>query len=49
METFKFLTNEYLKQLAKVRTMALGALRHKLPLTVQPEDVAVVSSLHRIV
>ena len=45
METFKFLTNEYLKQLAKVRTMALGALRHKLPLTVQPEDVAVVSKV----
>lgn len=43
METFKFLTNEYLKQIEKLRTTALTCLRLKVGMTVDPEYVGILS------
>ena len=45
METFKFLTNEYLKQLETLRSAALQSLRFKVGMTVPPEYVGILSNV----
>lgn len=43
MTTFKFLTNEYLSQVQKLRMAALQSLRFKVGMTVAPEYVGILS------
>lgn len=43
MTMFKFLTNEYLKQVQKLRMAALQSLRSKVGMTISPEDVGILS------